>query len=148
MSITFKFILDQRRPKADKTCPVRLRVYNNNEYKGLTLGIKIKLGDWDDVNKVVLPSNTDFENYNIQILSKKSKVQKLILLAELSEDTYVSLTEIIAALPNETIQTKTPIATFHFLNMGRTLLRLSLVNQKSFLSHLLKKRGDQLAPSL
>jgi len=101
MSITSKIILDQRRPKTDKTCPVRLRLYNKTEYKELSLGITVKPEDWDDSNQFVLSSEPNYETYNAKILSKKSKVQRLILLAELNEPIEVSLTEIIAAVSND-----------------------------------------------
>ncbi len=51
MSITFKFILDQRRPIADSTFPIRLRIYDITDYKEVTLGVNIKPDDWDDVEQ-------------------------------------------------------------------------------------------------
>lgn len=101
MSITSKIILDQRRPKADNTCPVRLRVYKNTEYKELTLGINVRPENWDSVNQLVLLSDTNNEAYNSIILSKKTKLNKLILLAELNEPTEVSLADIITGLSND-----------------------------------------------
>ncbi len=124
MNFTSKIILDQRRPKADNTCPVRLRVYKNTDYKELTLGINVKPGNWDSVNQIVFPSDINNEAYNAIILSKKSKLQKLILLAELNEQVDISLTDVITAMSNDSLPgTKAKKESISIIKYGQELIK-------------------------
>ncbi|MBL7718320.1 MAG: site-specific integrase [Flavipsychrobacter sp.] len=85
MSITFKFLLNKRREAQEGNYPIILRVYEGANYKELSLKIKIHEQDWCERQQLVLPTNESFEIHNAKILGYKSKVQKLILLAELGE---------------------------------------------------------------
>jgi integrase len=80
MNLTFKIILDKRKESKNGTYPVKLRVYHKTEYKDLFLRIKVKIEDWDDVNQLVLPTNSEYEIFNAKIVADKSKVHKLLLL--------------------------------------------------------------------
>ena len=124
MSITSKIVLDQRRPKADNTCPVRLRVYKNTEYKELTLGINVKPENWDCVHQLVLPSDTSNDAYNAIISSKKTKLHKLILLAELNEPVEISLSDIIAQLSNDRLpSTKAKKESTSIIKYGQDIIK-------------------------
>ena len=82
METTFKIVLDKRHPKKDLTLPLRLRVYQNRDYKEHTLGISIVEADWDEKLQEVLKSNPNHGIYNSKIATLKAKARKAILFNE------------------------------------------------------------------
>ena len=98
MSITFKILLSTRRADKKQQYPVTLRVYKGSFYKEHSLNIKIPESDWDAANQVVRPTCKDHDLHNAKILSVKSKAQKQILLAELSDLNDAIPEDIIAAI--------------------------------------------------
>ncbi len=123
MSYSFKVVIDKRYNKGNNTHPLKLRIYEGSKYKEKSLGIFTAENDWDDLNQVVLPSANGHEVHNAKIQSKKTRVQKLILLAELNEDNIVSLDEIMAGLSNETIKTKTLVAKVSLIRYGEGIAK-------------------------
>lgn len=109
MKLTFKIIIDKRKASPAETYPVKLRVYNKNEYKDLFLRIRVKSDEWDPINQRVLPENPDHEIYNAKLAADKTRVQKLLLL---NDGQNVNPIDIICALDpdrNKTeIQAKSP----------------------------------------
>jgi len=94
METTFKIILDKRHPKKDLTLPLRLRIFQNRDYKEYTLGISIIETDWNEQLQEVVKSNPSHGIYNAKIASVKAKVRKAILFNE-DEETIVTPEEII-----------------------------------------------------
>jgi integrase/recombinase XerD len=123
MSYSYKVVVDKRYNKGNNTHPLKLRIYEGSKYKEKSLGIFIAENDWDDINQVVLPSANGHEGHNARIQSRKAKVQKLILLAELNEDNQVSLDDIIAGLSSEPVKTKTPVATVSLIRYGEGIAK-------------------------
>ncbi len=82
MEITFKFIADKVHPKKNFTLPVRLRLYQDRNYKEYSLGFSVLKNDWSEQLQQVLPSNENHLTYNTKISSIKSKVQKFFLFNE------------------------------------------------------------------
>ena len=82
MEITFKFIIDRIHSKKDLTLPIRLRMYQERNYKEYSLGISIPKDDWDEQLQQVSPSNKNHLAYNTKIFSIKTKVQKYLLFNE------------------------------------------------------------------
>jgi hypothetical protein len=79
MEITFKFITDKVHPKKDFTLPVRLRLYQERNYKEYSLGFSVPQDHWSEQFQQVLPKNENHLTYNTKISSIKSKVQKFLL---------------------------------------------------------------------
>jgi integrase/recombinase XerD len=79
MEITFKFIADKVHPKKNFTLPVRLRLYQDRNYKEYSLGFAVTKDDWNEQLQQVLPRNENHLTYNTKISSIKSKVQKFLL---------------------------------------------------------------------
>ncbi|HWR32005.1 MAG TPA: site-specific integrase, partial [Chitinophagaceae bacterium] len=94
METTFKIILDRRHPKKNLTLPLRLRIYQNRDYKELTLGIAITEADWNEQLQEVSASNPIHSIYNAKIASIKSKIRRVILFNE-DEDDIITPDEII-----------------------------------------------------
>ncbi len=118
MNLTFKIILDTRKPGADKTFPVKIRVYNQTIYRDLFLKIKITPEYWDETKRIILDTHPFHEEFNAKILSTVSKAQKLLLLHELNEDQHVHPEEIIAAIQNKTPVSK-EASTHSIIQYGR-----------------------------
>ena len=59
MELTFKLVLDQRHQKKDHTYPIKLRIYQERDYKECSLGVDILVEQWDSQLQLVLPSNID-----------------------------------------------------------------------------------------
>ena len=79
MEITFKFIADKVHPKKNFALPVRLRLYQDRNYKEYSLGFAVPKNDWCEQLQQVLPRNENHLTYNTKISSIKSKVQKFLL---------------------------------------------------------------------
>jgi len=98
MKLTFKIILDKRKASPADTYPVKLRVYNKDEYKDLFLRIRVKSDEWDSIDQKVLPANPDHEIFNTKLAADKTRVQKLLLL---NEGASIKPIDIICALDPE-----------------------------------------------
>lgn len=94
MEITFKFIIDKIHPKKDFTLPVRLRLYQERNYKQHSLGFSILEKDWNQQLQQVLPVNENHLAYNAKISSIRSKVQKFLLFNE-DKESYLTLEEVL-----------------------------------------------------
>ena len=124
MSYSFKIVIDKRYIKENNTHPLKLRIYHGALYKEKSLGIFITATDWDDSNQVVLQSELSYEVYNSKILSKKSRVQKLLLSAELNEDVVISLDDIIVKVFNDvTPDSKIKKQTISIIKYGQDIIK-------------------------
>ncbi len=94
MEITFKFIIDKIHPKKDFTLPVRLRLYQERNYKQHSLGFSILEKDWNEQLQQVLPVNENHLAYNAKISSIRSKVQKFLLFNE-DRESCLTLDEVL-----------------------------------------------------
>lgn len=94
MEITFKFIADKVHPKKDLSLPVRLRVYQERNYKEYSLGFSVHKDDWNEQLQQVLPKNENHLTYNTKLSSIKSKVQKFLLFNE-DKESYLTPEEVI-----------------------------------------------------
>jgi integrase len=94
MEITFKFIIDKIHPKKDFTLPVRLRLYQERNYKQHSLGFSIPEKDWNEQLQQVLSVNENHLAYNAKISSIRSKVQKFLLFNE-DRESCLTLEEVL-----------------------------------------------------
>lgn len=117
MSITFKFLLNKRRETSNGNFPVILRVYEGANYNELSLKVRIRESDWNEGLQLVLPTNEDFDIHNSKILGFKSKVQRLILLAELGEQ-KTSPSEIIGSLVSKESKVESKAAKTSIIKYG------------------------------
>ncbi len=95
MEISYKFILDKRRKSVGNRYPIKLRVYQNREFKEITLNIKVEAQHWDDKIQEVTYSDPDYKQYNAKISSLKSKVQNALLMAELGSNIEFNMADVI-----------------------------------------------------
>ncbi len=75
----FKIIYDQRHPKKDNTCPLKLRIYEGRSYKESSLGIFLSADEWDDETQTVLKSCKSHKLYNSKLAQVKGDLEKKIL---------------------------------------------------------------------
>jgi hypothetical protein len=68
MGITFKFIVDRILPKKDLTLPVRLRLYQERDYKEYSLGISTNKDDWSEQLQQVFQTNENHLAYPLRPL--------------------------------------------------------------------------------
>jgi integrase/recombinase XerD len=112
MEITFKFIVDRVHPKKNFTLPVRLRLYQERNYKEHSLGFAVPKNDWNEQLQQVLPSNENHLAYNTKISSIKSKVQKFLLFNE-DRESIITPEEVIKHINQKetkhTVKTKPDI---------------------------------------
>ena len=94
MELTFKIIFDKRHEKKNHTYGLKLRVYQDRNYKECSLGIDIPEIDWDSQLQMVLSSNANHKFFNTKLASVKSKIRKFILFNE-DEEEIITATEII-----------------------------------------------------
>lgn len=127
MNLTFKIILDKRRTTNKNTYPLKLRVYNQSDYKELPLNIKIEDNYWDSKEQKVLSTHNEHSIFNAKIASIKSKVQKVILLAEI-EERELSPADVIAALSSKVEAKKKQPASI--ITYGEQLAKQLLANGK------------------
>lgn len=92
MKLSFKFIIDKVHPKKNFTLPVRLRLYQDRDYKEHSLGFAVEKDDWNEQQQQVLSTNENHLTYNTEISSIKSKVQKFLLF---NEDRIITPDEVI-----------------------------------------------------
>jgi integrase len=94
MEISFKFIIDKIHPKKDFTLPVRLRLYQDRNYKEYSLGFSVLKEDWNEQLQQVSSVSDNYLAYNTKISSIKSKIQKFLLFNE-DRETCITIEEII-----------------------------------------------------
>lgn len=73
--------LDARRPKADGTCPILLRIIHYGKPSPITTGIYIKEADWDANKRCIKPSYRGTESVtrlNNRLLKKKAEAIDII----------------------------------------------------------------------
>lgn len=99
METTFKIVLDKRRPKKNNTYPLRMRVYQNRDYKTHTLGIDLRESDWNEQTQQVKPSHPSYKLYNVKIATLKAKIQKSIFMNE-DEEEVITPEELISQVTN------------------------------------------------
>ncbi|MBV5282150.1 MAG: site-specific integrase [Paludibacter sp.] len=66
---TLKIVLDKSHPTEDGLYSVRLRFSASRKYSDYTPNVYVKLEDWDDENKTVLPGDPKFKSKN-KVLEK------------------------------------------------------------------------------
>jgi len=79
LEMKFKIIHDQRHPKKDNTCPLKLRIYEGSGYKESSLNIFLLDGEWDADTQTVLKTCRGHKNYNSKLVQVKSDLEKKIL---------------------------------------------------------------------
>ncbi len=94
MELTFKCLLDKRYVKKNNLFVIKLRVFQNRDYKDCSLGINIPEADWDSQLEMVSSSNADHQFYNTKLASIKSQIRKFILFNEDEED-LITAAEVI-----------------------------------------------------
>lgn len=115
MEISYKFILDKRRQPVNQPYPIKLRIFQNREYKEVNLRIKIRESNWDEIAQEVLPSDPGFKSYNARISSFKSKINAAILLAEINNQTDFKIADIVEVLkPTQQTSVKVKESVFEF----------------------------------
>lgn len=107
MEITFKFIIDRVHPRKDCTLPVRLRLYQQRDYKEISLGFSVREKQWNQQLQQVSSTHRDHPTYNTKISSFRSKIQKFLLLNE-DRDSIITTKEVIEHLTRK--EPKNPIA--------------------------------------
>lgn len=106
MSVTFKFLLNKRRLNSKEEYPIVLRVYKRGLFKELAINEVIHVSHWNDELQMVLPTLPDHEPINLKISGTKSRLKKLLLLAELN-NTSPELDDIIKGIsPQRESQSK------------------------------------------
>ena len=115
MEISYKFILDKRRESVSRRYPIKLRVYQNREFKEFSLNIKVKAQNWDDKIQEVSHLDPDYKQYNAKISSLKSKVQNGLLMAELGNITEFNMADVINVVkPSTKPDTNKRLQVFEF----------------------------------
>ena len=94
MQITFKILLDKRYIKKNETFGLKLRIYQDRDYKDCSLGINVHMMDWNEQLQMVSFSNVNHQIYNTKLTRIKAKVYKCILFNE-DEDVIITPSEII-----------------------------------------------------
>lgn len=103
MELTFKVVLDQRHKRKNDTYSLKLRVYQDRDYKECSLGIDITPEEWDCQLQMVLPLNTHHKIHNTKLASVKSKVRKFILFNE-DEPELITAAEVIEQLKRKQVR--------------------------------------------
>lgn len=86
MGITYKFVLDKRRKKADRTYPLKLRIFQNGIFKEKAIDILIHEDAWQEKQQSISISDIRDKQYNYALNNLKVKIDKLLLLSEDSND--------------------------------------------------------------
>jgi hypothetical protein len=72
-----------------------LRIFQGTDYKDFTPGIAIPEKDWDEAAQLVEPTCPDSKSHNAILGSNKSRLKKILHLAELESKPHPSLDIII-----------------------------------------------------
>jgi len=95
MEISYKFILDKRRKTANERYPIKVRVYQNRQFKEFSLNIKVKSQHWNELQQEVVDSEPDYKLYNAKLALIKSKIQNGVLMAELGSIPDFTIADVI-----------------------------------------------------
>lgn len=95
METTFKIVLDKRYSRKDLTFPLRLRLYQNRNYKEHTIGIYIREAEWNEQLQEVSKSNASHKIYNAKIVDLKARLRKAILFND-DEEEQLSLEKLLS----------------------------------------------------
>ena len=101
MSVHYKFVLDKRRKREDKIYPLRLRIYDNDGNKEMSLDIYLHENDWDDRRQMILPSDPNYKHNSFMFTSTKNKVERKVMLAE-DEEKVLMPDDVIAVVSRQT----------------------------------------------
>ncbi|MCF8449092.1 MAG: site-specific integrase [Taibaiella sp.] len=110
MSVHYKFVLDKRRKRDDKTYPLKLRIYDNDGNKEKSLDIYLHEDHWDDKGQLILPNDPSYKSNNYRLTSAKNKVERKVMLAEdeeevlLPEDIISSVTKKVVPKSKATVR--------------------------------------------
>lgn len=92
--VYFKVLLNDKRPKADNTYPVVIRVTHNRNNTTFNTGIRVKDNLWDELSSKVKHSHPNAQVYNKTITDYYSKVQNIAYqLVNSGEFNFESLKE-------------------------------------------------------
>lgn len=80
--LTYKVVLDERRPKPDGKYPLIFRITHNRNTSNYASGIAIHKEQWDKEKSLVNSSCPNFKELNKNLTSKFLNVQKLLLQME------------------------------------------------------------------
>lgn len=101
--------LDARRPKADGTCPILLRITHHGKVSAITTGIYVKETDWNDKERCIKPSYKGTESVtrlNNRLQKRKSEaidfITKLYEQKTLDVYTVVEIKKMIEHKPERT----------------------------------------------
>lgn len=94
MSITSKFLLNKRRLNPEQEYPIILRVYKGGLFKEHSINEVINVSYWSDELQMVLPTSPNHEQINTKINNAKNRLKKLLLLADLNNQS-IELDEIV-----------------------------------------------------
>ncbi len=75
----YKIILDKRRSRKDNKYPLKLRVYEGDNYKDASLNISIYETEWDADTQVVLKECKNHGLYNAKLTQEKAVADKRVL---------------------------------------------------------------------
>jgi site-specific recombinase XerD len=108
MNTTVILSLDARRPKADGTCPIVLRITHHSKVSQINTGFFIKEADWNDQARCIKPTYKGTQSVarlNNQLQKKKSEaidtVAKLDEKKTLNTYTVVQLKQLIERKPDQ-----------------------------------------------
>lgn len=80
MDITYKFVLDKRRTKADGVYPLKLRVFQQGKFKEKATGIQLHESAWLDKQQAIAPTDEAYKKNSFILNSLKTRIEKIILL--------------------------------------------------------------------
>lgn len=101
MSTTFKFVLDKRRPNNKGTFPIRLRIFQGAEYKDFSPGISLSETGWDETLQQVRKTYPDHRSLNATLDSNRTRLKKVLHLAELESKPDPALDDLIVSLKRQ-----------------------------------------------
>jgi len=79
---TTKIILDARRPKKDGACPLKLRIFQGDHYRDVSLKINILPEYWDESKRQVKKSHPNYKILNHRILKQYSELEATLFKME------------------------------------------------------------------
>ncbi len=79
---TIKIILDARRPKKDGTCPLKLRIFQGDHYRDVSLKLTVKPEEWDDLRREVKRTHPNYKLLNHKILKEYTELEATLLREE------------------------------------------------------------------
>jgi site-specific recombinase XerD len=103
LNFTVAFIIDTRRPRADGTCNIYIRIIRNRVIAMLKIGEYIKPEHWDKAVGRVTPRAKDYVRMNHRIISIQKQVEDIRYSLE-TENKTCEAKDIIRMLKGEHIQ--------------------------------------------